>query len=50
MPGIRHGKLFITGPCKEKAAKLFSINRNQLRTIVEFLTRNKTVELQLLQF
>lgn len=41
---MRHDKLFIIGACKKKTAELHSMNRNQLRTTVGFLTEYTNVK------
>jgi hypothetical protein len=33
LPGLRHGKLFISGPCKKRAEDLLKLSRHQLRMI-----------------
>jgi hypothetical protein len=43
IPGHKHGKLFISGPCKKKADGLIKLSRNQLRSVVAFLTGHAPV-------
>jgi hypothetical protein len=43
LPGHRHGKLFIRGPCKKRAEGLLKLSRHQLRLVVAFLTGNAPV-------
>jgi hypothetical protein len=43
LPGHRHGKLFINGPCKKKADGLLKLSRIQLRSVVAFLTGHAPV-------
>jgi hypothetical protein len=38
LPGHRHGKRFISGPCKKRAEGLLKPSRHQLRLVVTFLT------------
>lgn len=38
------GKLFIAEPCGQNAAKLLSVNKNQLKTTIEFLTEYTNVK------
>jgi hypothetical protein len=33
LPGHRHGKLFISGPCKKRADDLLKLSRHQLRMV-----------------
>jgi hypothetical protein len=37
LPGLRHGKLFISGPCKKRAEDLLRLSMHQLRTVVAIL-------------
>jgi hypothetical protein len=43
LPGHRHGKFFINGPCKKKTDGLIKLSRNQLRSVVAFLTGHAPV-------
>jgi hypothetical protein len=43
LPGHKHGKLFINGPCKKKADGLIKLSRNQLRSVDAFLTGHAPV-------
>jgi hypothetical protein len=43
LPGHRHGKLFISGPCKKRADDLLKLSRHQLRLVVAFLTGHAPV-------
>jgi ribonuclease HI len=47
LPGYRHGKLFIGGPCKERADDLFKLNRHQLRMVAAILTGHASVRTHL---
>jgi hypothetical protein len=38
LTGRRHGKLFISGPCRKRAADLLKLSRHQLETVVAILT------------
>jgi hypothetical protein len=37
-PGCRHGKLFISNPCRKRADDLLRLSRHQLKMAVAFLT------------
>jgi hypothetical protein len=37
-PGQRHGKLFLSRPCKKRAENLLRLSRHQLTMVVAFLT------------
>jgi hypothetical protein len=37
LPGHRHDKLFISGPCKKRAEHLLKLSRHQLRLVVALL-------------
>jgi hypothetical protein len=41
--GHRHGKLFISGPCKKRAADLLKLSRHQLKMAVAILTGHAPV-------
>jgi hypothetical protein len=43
LPGHRHGKLFIGGPCKKRADDLLKLDRLQLRMVVVILTGHAAV-------
>jgi hypothetical protein len=43
VPGHKHGKLFISGPCKKRAEDLFKLRRHQLRMMVAILTGHTPV-------
>jgi hypothetical protein len=47
LPGHRHGKLFISGPCKKRADDLLKLNVHQLKTVVAILTRHAPVRTHL---
>jgi hypothetical protein len=47
IPGHKHGKLFINGTCKKKADGLIKLSRNQLRSVVTFLTGHAPVRTHL---
>jgi hypothetical protein len=38
VPGYKHGKLFISGPCKKRAEDLLKLSRHHLRMVVAILT------------
>jgi ribonuclease HI len=42
-PGCRHGKLFISKPCKKRADNLLRLSRHQLKMTVAFLTGHAPV-------
>ena len=44
LPGHRHGKLFVSWPCKESTEDLLKLSRYQLRTVVAFLTGDARVK------
>jgi hypothetical protein len=41
--GHKHGKLFISGPCKKRAEDLLKLSRHQLRMVVAILTGHDPV-------
>jgi hypothetical protein len=41
--GNRHGKLFISGPCRKRADKLLRLSRRQLKMVFAFLTGHAPV-------
>jgi hypothetical protein len=43
LPGRRHGKLFISEPCKKRAKDLLKLSRHQLRMVVAILTGHAPV-------
>jgi hypothetical protein len=43
LTGHRHGKLFISGPCGQRADNLLKISRRQLRMVVKILTGHAPV-------
>jgi hypothetical protein len=43
MTGHRHGKLFISGPCKKTADDLLKLGRHQLKMVVAILTGHAPV-------
>ena len=43
VPGCRHGKLFISRPCKKRADDLLKLGRHQLRMVVAVLTGHAPV-------
>jgi len=43
LPGVRNGKLFISGPCKKRADNLLKLSRPQLKMIVAILTGHASV-------
>jgi hypothetical protein len=47
LPGHRHGKLFISGPCKKRTEDLLKLSRHQFRTIVTILTEYAPVRTHL---
>jgi hypothetical protein len=47
LPGHRHGKLFISGPCKKTPDDLLKLNRHQLKMIVAILTGHAAVRMHL---
>jgi hypothetical protein len=44
LPGHRHGKLFISRPCKKRAEDLLTSGRHQLRMVFDFLTGHAPVK------
>jgi hypothetical protein len=42
-PGCRHGKLFISKPCKKRADDLLKLSRHQLKMAIAFLTGHAPV-------
>jgi hypothetical protein len=44
LPGYRHGKLFISRPCKKRADDLLKLSRHQLRMVVAVLMRQAPVK------
>jgi len=38
LPGLRHGKLFIGGPCKKRADDLLKLSRHQLKMVIAIYT------------
>jgi hypothetical protein len=47
LPGHRHGKLLIGGPCKKRAEDWLKLNRQQLRMVVAILTGYAPVRMHL---
>jgi hypothetical protein len=47
VPGHKHGKLFISGPCKKRAEDLLKLSRHQLRMVVAILTGHAPVRTHL---
>src|SRR5215510_10781286 len=47
LPGHRHGKLFIGGPCKKRADDLLKLSRHELRMVVAILTGHTPVRMHL---
>jgi hypothetical protein len=47
LPGDRHGKLFISGPCKKRADDLLKLDRHQLKMVVAILTGHAPVRTHL---
>jgi hypothetical protein len=47
VPGHKHGKLFISGPCKNRAEDLLKLSRHQLRMMVAILTGHAPVRTHL---
>jgi hypothetical protein len=47
LPDHRHGKLFISGPCKKRAEDLIKLSRYQLRMVVAILTGHAPVRTHL---
>ena len=43
LPGLRHGKLFIGGPCKKRADDLLKLSRHQLKTVTAIYTGHAPV-------
>jgi hypothetical protein len=48
VPGHKHCKLFISGPCKKRAEDLLKLSRHQLRMVVEILTGQAPIRTRLL--
>jgi hypothetical protein len=44
LPGYRHGKPFISRPCKKSADDVLKLSRHQLRMVVVFLTGHASVK------
>jgi hypothetical protein len=44
MPGCKHGKLFIGGPCKKRAEDVLKLVRHQLKIVVAILTGHTPVK------
>jgi hypothetical protein len=47
LPGNRHGKLFISRPCKKRAEDLLKLSKNQMKMVVTFLMGHTPVKKQL---
>jgi hypothetical protein len=47
VPGHKHVKLFISGPCKKRAEDLLKLSRHQLRMVVAILTGHAPVRTHL---
>jgi hypothetical protein len=47
VPGHKHGKLFISKPCKKRAEDLLKLSRHQLRMVVAILTGHAPVRTDL---
>jgi hypothetical protein len=47
LTGHRHGKLFISGPCRKRAANLLKLSRHQLKMVVAILTGHAPVRTHL---
>jgi hypothetical protein len=47
VPGHKHGKLFISGPCKKRPEDLLKLSRHQLRMVVAILTGHAPVKTHL---
>jgi hypothetical protein len=47
VPGHRHGKLFISRPCKKRADDLLKLSRHKLRMVVVTLTGHAPVRMHL---
>jgi hypothetical protein len=47
LPGHRHGKLFISGPCKKRAEDLLKLSRHQLRMVAAIFTGHAPVRMHL---
>jgi hypothetical protein len=45
VPGHKHGKLFISGPCKKRAEDRLKLSRHQLRMVVAILTGHDCIVL-----
>jgi hypothetical protein len=43
LTGHRHGKLFISGPCRKRADDLFKLSRHQLKMVVAIFTGHAPV-------
>ena len=44
LPGHRHGKLFVSRPCKKRTEDLLKLSRLQLRMVFAFLTGHASVK------
>jgi hypothetical protein len=44
LPGHRHGKLFISRPCKKRVEDLHKLSRHQLRMVLAFLMSHALVK------
>jgi hypothetical protein len=47
VPGHKHGKLFISGPCKKRSEDLLKLSRHHLRMVVAILTGHAPVRTHL---
>jgi hypothetical protein len=43
MTGHRHGKVFISGPCRKRADDVLKLGRHQLKMVFAFLTGHAPV-------
>ena len=43
LSGLRHGKLFIGGPCKKRADDLLKLGRHQLKMVIPIYTEHASV-------
>ena len=43
LPGLRHGKLFIGGPCKKRPDDLLKLGRHQLKMVIAIYTGHAPV-------
>jgi len=43
LPGLRHGKLFIGGPCKKRADDLLKLSTHQLKMVIAIYTGHSPV-------